>query len=183
MGLYSFMKGFILINRMSSMSEMKKILFRLKIEYVAIWFAAILLVILFESDCLLPGGFAGEDRIVYLAQTLSILITLGCIPLALKLFSIDFIRKRLSVKNDSNRLVAYRFWSEVRMCLLVFPLIVNLLLYYLTMEISSAYCALIVVLAMLFCWPSEVRLVNETSFCNAVKTDEETINKGEEKRG
>ena len=156
---------------MSSMSEMKKILFRLKIEYVAVWFAAILLVILFESDCLLPGGFAGEDRIVYLAQTLSILITLGCIPLA------------LTVKNDSNRLVAYRFWSEVRMCLLVFPLIVNLLLYYLTMEVSSAYCALIVVLAMLFCWPSEVRLVNETSFCNAVKTDEETINKGEEKRG
>ena len=51
MGLYSFMKGFILIDRMSSMSEMKKILCRLKIEYAAIWSAAILLVILFERDC------------------------------------------------------------------------------------------------------------------------------------
>lgn len=164
---------------------MKKILFQLKIEYTAIWLVAILLVVLFESDCLLPGGFAGEDRAVYLAQTLSILITLGCIPLALKLFSIDFIRKRLSVKNGESSLPAYRCWSEVRMFLLAFPLIVNLVLYYLTMEVSSAYCALIVVLAMLFCWPSEARLMNEANCQNqgeTVKTDEDFINKKDEEK-
>lgn len=163
------------------MNELKKILFRLRMEYMAVWAVAILLVVLFEFECLLPGLFAGEERAVYLAQTISILITLGCIPLALKLFSLKYVERRL--REGGSNLTVYRGWCEVRIALLAFPLIINLLLYYLIMEVSSAYCALIVVLAMLFCWPSESRLNYETANGEAAnKSIAESVNKTNEEK-
>ena len=56
---------------------------------------------------------------------------------------------------------SYRRWNEVRVCLLLVAALVNLSVYYWTMDTTGVLCAGMVLVASLFCVPGRERVVSE----------------------
>ena len=83
------------------------------------------------------------------------------VPLALKLMSLKPVRASwLSGGPAAER--NYVRWSLVRLALLFLVIFPNVCLYYMLWDSSFGCCALIGVLASLFCWPSQERWARET---------------------
>ncbi len=140
--------------------EIKRLLRRLQWEYAAMWVLPLLLIVLYETGVMTEGGYAGDVRAEYLMQTAGILLAVGLIPLSLRLFNLSMVNriKRLPLPEA---LQSYRRWSEVRIILLLVPTLVNLSFYYQTMNTSGVWCAVITLLASLFCIPTHKRLLDE----------------------
>ncbi len=138
----------------------KKILSRLKLEYAFLWAAVIVLVILYEGEVLPSGTFVEDAQAVYILQSAAILLTLGLIPLSLRLFTLSVCR---NIRNylPADALKSYRRWSEIRLALLITPLLFDISVYYATMNTMGVLCAGMIAIALLFCIPSENRLYNE----------------------
>ena len=134
--------------------KMKKILLRLKIEFALVVFLGGLMVALYESGVWEEGALMLDGTWGYLTQSACILLTLCCIPMALKLLNFKAVRMRLARGEETASWQSYCRWSEIRLALLAAPLYINLALYYATMDTIGAYCALILVNALIFCWPS-----------------------------
>lgn len=139
---------------MNQLIKMKKLLFRLKIEFALVLILGGVLVALYEGGVWEEGVLQLDGTWGYLTQSASILLTLCCIPLALKLLHFKSVRSHFSGQDEEASLRSYRRWSEIRLSLLAAPLYLNLALYYATMDTIGAYCALILVIALIFCWPS-----------------------------
>ncbi len=139
---------------------MKRLLHCLQWEYAAIWVLPLLLVILYETGIMAEGAFAGDFRTEYLLQTVGILLTVGLIPLSLRLFHLSLIN-RVKQLPLPEALKSYRRWSEIRIALLLVPVLMNLSFYYLTMNNTGVWCALMALLASLFCVPTRKRMLEE----------------------
>ena len=113
----------------------KKILSRLKLEYAFLWAAVIVLVILYEGEVLPSGTFVEDAQAVYILQSAAILLTLGLIPLSLRLFTLSVCR---NIRNylPADALKSYRRWSEIRLALLITPLLFDISVYYATMNLT-----------------------------------------------
>jgi membrane protease YdiL (CAAX protease family) len=95
----------------------------------------------------------------YVIQMVMILVTLGQIPLALRLFKFRMIHNEL-VSNQISLLK----WGLVRILLLGVPLITNTLLYYFyAFEPAYGYLAVITLLSMVFILPTSDRCESETT--------------------
>lgn len=117
------------------------------------------LVALFELDILVPGVLNGSDATAeFLLQTLMELLTLVAIPLALKLFKL----KKVHAQLVAHKHLALRSWGLLRLALLLVPMLVNTLLYYLYMNTAFGYMAIILVLCLPFVFPSMSRCLAET---------------------
>lgn len=141
-------------------AEINRLLRRLQAEYVLVWLLPALLVVLYETGVLTEGTFAGDARMDYIFQTVGILLTIGLIPLSLRLFSLSLVRyvRQLSLPLA---LRSYRRWSEVRAGLLLVAALVNLSFYYLTLNTAAVWCALMALIASLFCVPTRKKLMDE----------------------
>ena len=64
----------------------------LQAEYIMIWILPIVLVILYETGIMTEGDYAGDARMDYILQTIGILLTVGLIPLSLRLFSLSLVK-------------------------------------------------------------------------------------------
>lgn len=119
---------------------------------------ALLLVLGFETDTLMPGAQAGASNYEYIATVVMELLTIVLIPLALRLF------KFRRVKNDfsANAEEALFRWGTVRMGMLADPMIINTLLYYIFMNVAFGYMAIIGLLSMVFIYPSKSRCEQES---------------------
>ena len=93
-------------------------------------------------------------------QTTCILTLLICIPAGLKLHSVR-VKMLRAIDNEGERIAKYRFWSRVRLAIMLVPLLLNLALYLITKNASIAYCVGISVLALLFCIPGRKRMLRE----------------------
>lgn len=132
---------------------MEKVLLRLKIEFLFVILFAVLLIGFYECGIWEEGSLILDGSWGYLVRSASILLTLCCIPMALKLLRLKVVKKSLLPFNTiSTR--NYLRWCEVRLSLLAVPLYLNLALYYATMETMGAYCSLILTISLIFCWPS-----------------------------
>lgn len=140
--------------------KIKRLLQCLQIEYVLVWALPLLLVVLYETGIMTEGGYAGDTRMEYILQTIGILLTIGLIPLSLRLFSLSLVKyvKQLSLPEA---LKSYLRWSEIRIGLLLVPILVNLSFYYLTMNTTGLLCAAMALIASLFCVPTHKRLLDE----------------------
>ena len=116
---------------------------------------AVIIVILFETG-LAPSGTVGPN---YVGQIAVVLTTLLCVPLALKLMA--FRRIHQQVEGNLPRYYAY---GLMRISLLGVPILLGLLVYYISLDASALYCALIAALAFLFIWPTMDRLERETAW-------------------
>lgn len=138
----------------------KQLLKRLKIEFVAVWCLVLLLVVCYEASIFTEGLFVGDARMDYILTTIGILLTIVMIPLSLRLFNLNLV-KRISKLSTFEALKSYRRWSEVRLALLLVAALLNMSIYYLTLNTTGLFCSLMALLATLFCIPTKERLLKE----------------------
>lgn len=126
---------------------------------------AVLMAVLFESNLLLEGAFTGDDWAAahLLTQMWMTVVTIFCIPIALKLFTLKYVHDRLTA-DESRAATALLRWGSLRMGLLCLPLVANVLCYYLFgADVRFCYLAVIDALALFFVYPSMERCRKETT--------------------
>lgn len=138
----------------------KQLLKRLKIEFVAVWCLVLLLVVCYEAGIFTEGLFVGDARMDYILTTIGILLTIVMIPLSLRLFNLNLV-KRITKLSTFEALKSYRRWSEVRLALLLVAALLNMSIYYLTLNTTGLFCSLMALLATFFCIPTKERLLKE----------------------
>lgn len=118
---------------------------------------SLILVILYETELLLPGSGTGDRVMEYYAVGIMELITICCIPLALRLFKFRFVDRQI-VAGPRAGLVK---WGAVRSGMIGVPMVVNTFLYYQFMHVAFGYMAIIGLLCLAFVYPSEARCRQE----------------------
>ena len=119
---------------------------------------ALLLVALYECEILEPTDMASDVSLMFVLQIVMELLTIVVIPVALKMFSIKVIRKKL-IAGKGNALLP---WGTARINMLCLPMLVNIFLYYQTMSPAFGYMAIILFLCLFFIYPSIGRCTMET---------------------
>jgi hypothetical protein len=140
--------------------QIKRILIIQKSAFLGVWTAPLLLVVLYETGLYQEGLLAGNAQMEYILQSVSILLTIGLIPFALRMFNLNLV-KRIKELPLQQALKSYQTWSLLRLALLFVPAILALSFYYLTMNTTNLFCACMALVATLFCVPSENRIKNE----------------------
>ena len=140
--------------------QIKRILIIQKSAFIGVWTAPLLLVALYETGLYQEGLLAGNAQMEYILQSVSILLTIGLIPFALRMFNLNLV-KRIKELPLQQALKSYQTWSLLRLALLFVPAILALSFYYLTMNTTNLFCACMALIATLFCVPSESRIKNE----------------------
>ena len=140
--------------------QIKRILIIQKSTFLGVWTAPLLLVVLYETGLYQEGLLAGNAQMEYIIQSVSILLTIGLIPFALRMFNLNLV-KRIKELPLQQALKSYQTWSFLRLALLFVPAILALSFYYLTMNTPNLFCACMALIATLFCVPSENRIKNE----------------------
>ena len=146
--------------------EIKKIVRRLWMEYLLVWLLSLGIVVLYETGVMEEGTWAHDGRICYVLQTVTILLTLCLIPVSLKMFSAVLNKRVLPLENAESKLLSYLHWSEVRLALLAIVALIGLSVYYTTLSSIGGLCALVGLLASLFCLPGEEKVKNELNLNN-----------------
>lgn len=119
---------------------------------------ALLLVVLYETELLTPADMAAEQTMMFGVLVVMELLTIVVIPLALKLFSLKAIHRKLVMgKGD-----ALLFWGTARINMLCLPMLINTFMYYQTMSPAFGYMAIILMLCLFFVYPSMDRCNDET---------------------
>jgi hypothetical protein len=140
--------------------QIKKTAARVRSAFAYFWILPILLVILGETGGDWVGMYAGNVRVTYLAETISILLVAINVPVSLKLFSWMLVRK-IDTVSLPNALRLYLLWSSVRLILLAIPVLAGFFTYYMMLSNKGMLCALIALTASLFCLPGEERMRRE----------------------
>ena len=143
---------------------MNSVLVKLRIMFAFLGILVVIFALLHEGNFLVTGHWAGNIEILYWANTFSILLTIGGIYLAVKLLSVKKIHRRFFKKNKETVLRVWFRLEIIRMLLIFFVVMVDLYIYYATLEVSGGLCALMTLLAAFFCWP--VPFIYNTEDCN-----------------
>lgn len=128
---------------------------RIRILYFLVWgiplaLAALYFLGLFEGeDCL-----ANDSKSSYILSAAAILLTLGIIYFAIKLFRFKFISKQLQTPDKTKQIKVYINWNILRYLLLLAVIIFDLYLYFVTAGTTGFYCAVIALLSASFCFPT-----------------------------
>ncbi|KAA6325171.1 hypothetical protein EZS27_025581 [termite gut metagenome] len=140
-----------------------KIKHTLQLLSVQFWLFPVIPVLLgmaYEFDVLPVGVYADDTTMRYVFETMGILLTIACIPLALKLLSI--IKKRKKEKTALPvALKQYTRLCTVRLLLLEGVVVFNIVVSYSTMNSYSGFCVLMALMALVFCIPTKKRLYAE----------------------
>ena len=127
--------------------------------YVAQVALAVVAVIIFELD-LLPVGVMAEDKQSDFILTFVMeLLSLGGAFLGLRLFKFKAIHNDLVNRKEK----AMWKWGMLRLLILEAPMVVNTLLYYIYMNTTYGYLAIIMLLCLPFVFPTLNRCLAETS--------------------
>lgn len=125
------------------------------------WFLllmTLLLVVLYETELLLPGNLVRDRNFVFFMQVIMEFVTIAVIPVALKLFSLKSIHRKLVEQKES----ALLFWGTARINLLCLPMLVNTFMYYhAALSPAFGYMAIILFLSSFFVYPSMSRCMAE----------------------
>ena len=149
---------------------MEKVSSILKKLFYGILAVALLIVVVFETGLLTPGSLGGDQAAEFPILTAMELLTVCLIPFSLYLFRVKSVRQNLLAAPAQSMLT----WGFVRMAMLAFLLVVNVVCYYLYMNASFGYMAIIAAISMLFIYPSIGRCKEETS-----SNDEENDNEND----
>lgn len=118
----------------------------------------VVLVVLFETDVLPSGLMATEKQTEFLLTTLMELLTLASVYMALRLFKFEKVHQELVTRKADG----LRRWGLIRLAILLLPMPLNTVLYYLFMNTTFGYMAIILAICLPFVYPSEARCEAET---------------------
>lgn len=111
---------------------------------------AVLFAVLFELDILPSGLMAGMLQAEFIVTIAMELLTIVAVPVALRLFKTKNVEQSLEQGDDAE----FRKWSIVRIFLITEPLLINTLCYYLFMNTTFGYMALILLICIPFIYPA-----------------------------
>ncbi len=139
-----------------SINKVRKILLG---ELIGLLVIVLVVAVLFEINLILPGELSGMEwsNDLVITQFIMQLLTLTVIPFTLYMFKLPFLKKQLAISllKSINILL---IWGSIRIGLLCFPLLLNVLFYYLFgFERSFFYLSLILLLSIAFVYPSKKR--------------------------
>lgn len=150
----------------------KQIIRRLNVEYAVFLILSIGLYVLGECGVLPEGGLVGRSAAVYALQCGTALLTIVLIPLALKSFHVAL--QRMGAQPDAaQRRRSYVRWSEIRLALFFVIIVVALTAYYATVSNLGFYCAVMALIASLFCIPSPKGIRAELEMIDALAEEQE----------
>lgn len=110
----------------------------------------LLAAIVYECDVLPTGVFAGNAQEEFLTVTFMELLTIVMIPLALRLFKAKDVERKVEEGDTS----ALRKWGALRILMITVPLLLNTMGYYLYMNTTFGYMALILLICLPFVYIS-----------------------------
>lgn len=114
----------------------------------------ILTVILGELNVIPNGIWVSKGhQFEFYVEVVNVLAVIVCVPLSLKLFSLNTQRSLRRMDKDE-ALSSYHFWSLVRLGLLLVCMEMGVLTYYLLLDSKGLLCAGIALIASFFCVPS-----------------------------
>lgn len=142
---------------------MKKISKQLTFVYVFLVAIALAIVALYEFGVLESGVLADSKQTEFVAMTTMELTSLAAAFIGLRLFKFRMIHAQLVKYKESAMLK----WGLLRLLILEVPMVVNTYLYYMYMNPTFGYLAIILLLTLPFVMPTESRCIAET-------TEEET---------
>ena len=150
----------------------KQIIRRLNVEYAVFLILSIGLYVLGECGVLPEGGLVGRSAAVYALQCGTALLTIVLIPLALKSFHVAL--QRMGAQPDAaQRRRSYVRWNEIRLALFFVIIVVALTAYYATVSNLGFYCAVMALIASLFCIPSPKGIRAELEMIDALAEEQE----------
>ena len=114
---------------------------------------ALAIVVLFETDTMAAGLYAGETQSEFFWTFFMELLTLGCVFLGLRLFKFKKVHNALVTQKH----YALGIWGTIRLMLLLAPMVANTYLYYLYMNTTFGYMAIIGLLCTPFVFPTMSR--------------------------
>ena len=145
---------------------MKKISKQLTFVYILLAAIALAIVALYELDVLESGVLADSKQTEFVALTVMELTSLAAAFIGLRLFKFRMIHNELVTDEEPAMLK----WGLLRLLILEVPMVVNTYLYYIYMNTTFGYLAIILLLCLPFVMPTESRCLAET-------TEEETTEK------
>ena len=120
--------------------------------------AALIVVAVFETNVILPGTLAGNEVTEYYVTMALELLTVAGLPLSLRLFKFPAVIRNLQA--DKSR---YTCFASLRLCVVSGHMLANSFLYYLFMQTTFGYLAIICLITMAFVFPSERPCQTESS--------------------
>ncbi|MCD8297123.1 MAG: hypothetical protein LUC88_06070 [Prevotella sp.] len=137
---------------------MKKTINILRAELLASIIVAVSVVIIYETETLLPGDLSENKNVEFLLTSIMELLTICLIPLSLRLFKFAKIHQILVATREKG----LRKLGSMRMLSLCLPMVVNTILYYQFMNVTFGYMAIIGLICLPFIYPSKGRCISET---------------------
>ena len=140
-----------------------------------------IIILLFESELILPGMFSGEDNIELFIGMVMIIIVLISIPSSLYLFKTKHVNALLT-GDESSSPRHLLFWGTVRMMMLCVPMNVCMFLYYAFGEnVRFFYLSVICALCLFMVYPTQARCLDETGIKSKAKDYDPIPNDGNPK--
>ena len=108
------------------------------------------IVVLFETDTMTAGLYAGESKSEFFWTAFMELLTLGCVFFGLRLFKFKKVHTALVTEKH----YALGRWGTLRLVMLLAPMVANTYLYYVFMNTTFGYMAIIGLLCLPFVFPT-----------------------------
>ena len=138
---------------------MKSISKRLVVIYISLVAIALAIIILYETDILEAGVMEEQKQLEFILTALMELISLGAAFLGLRLFKFKTVHNDLVNRQEP----AMWKWGVIRLLILEVPMVIDTLLYYIYMNTTFGYLAVMLLLCLPFVFPSVNRCLAETS--------------------
>ena len=138
---------------------MKIISKQLTFVYILLLAIALAIVALYEFGVLESGVLADSKQTEFVALTVMELTSLAAAFIGLRLFKFRMIHNEL-VTNEEPAMLK---WGLLRLLILEVPMVVNTYLYYIYMNTTFGYLAIILLLCLPFVMPTESRCLAETT--------------------
>ena len=138
---------------------MKKVSKQLTVLCISLVAIALALVLLYELDVMESGVMADSKQTEFMAMSTMELVSLGAAFLGLRLFKFRKIHQELVSRKE----LAMLKWGFLRLLILEVPMVVNTDLYYMYMNATFGYLAIILLLCLPFVFPTLQRCLAETT--------------------
>lgn len=138
---------------------MKSISKRLVVIYMSLAAIALAIIILYETDILEAGVMEEQKQLEFILTAMMELISLGAAFMGLRLFKFKTVHNDLVNRQEP----AMWKWGVIRLLILEVPMVIDTLLYYIFMNTTFGYLAVMLLLCLPFVFPSVNRCLAETS--------------------
>lgn len=139
--------------------RIKLLLKMIKGSLILTWVVGIVAVILGETSCFVDFAVEPHSQDEFICNGIAICITIIGLPLVVKIFNLCTTRSLRRMDNDEalDRYGRYAYARSIAFMLMVGA---DVVIYYMTMNITGAMCALCVLVFTLVCWPKREQIVS-----------------------